>query len=281
MKKLQLILMIIVGFTANAQISLGTGTTAYALPIHTAWNYSYSQQIYFKSEINANNSSNITGIKFHVKPNESISNSALWKIYIGHTSKTSFSSRTDWIPTTSMTEVFSGTVVSANGEITIIFATPFLYNNVDNLVVAVDDDSPGKNGEFPPFYVYSGAANNTVYKWSTTNINPVNFSNGTTTTSTKSRITFLGLTSANLSVSNVLKDKNRIKIYPNPVGDILNISEVLNVKSITVHDLSGRAVKSIVKPESEVNIKELQSGIYILTLDMNDGSKQIIKINKK
>ena len=87
--------------------------------------------------------------------------------------------------------------------------------------------------------------------------------------------------SACLGTSENNKDKNDIKAYPNPFADVLNISDVSNVKSISVVDISGKLVKTFDKPESTLQLRELNSGMYLVILNMKDGSKQTIKAIKK
>ncbi|MFC3161312.1 fibronectin type III domain-containing protein [Chryseobacterium arachidis] len=72
-----------------------------------------------------------------------------------------------------------------------------------------------------------------------------------------------------------------IKVYPNPFIDTLNISDIKNVKSILIIDTAGRLVKSIAKPESTLYLSELKAGMYLVTLQMYDGSKQTIKVLKR
>jgi hypothetical protein len=87
--------------------------------------------------------------------------------------------------------------------------------------------------------------------------------------------------SVNLSTSEAAQVKNNIKAYPNPFADVLNISDVKNVKSILVLDIAGRLVKTIEKPNSALQLGDLKSGMYVVVLNMNDGSKQTIKAIKK
>jgi hypothetical protein len=75
--------------------------------------------------------------------------------------------------------------------------------------------------------------------------------------------------------------KDNVKIYPNPFSDVLNISDVKNVKSISIVDIAGRVVKTIEKPSSSLQLRELNSGMYMVILNMNDGSRQTIKAIKK
>lgn len=86
---------------------------------------------------------------------------------------------------------------------------------------------------------------------------------------------------ASLSTSETAQVKNNVTVYPNPFADVLNISDVKNVKSVSVIDIAGRLIKTIEKPNSALQLGELKSGMYIVVLNMNDGSKQTIKAIKK
>jgi len=90
----------------------------------------------------------------------------------------------------------------------------------------------------------------------------------------------------NFAITSVLSTaesavKNKLQLYPNPFAEVLNISDVKEVKSISIVDISGRAVKSVDKPSSALQLRELNSGMYVVILHMNDGSKQNIKVIKK
>jgi hypothetical protein len=81
-----------------------------------------------------------------------------------------------------------------------------------------------------------------------------------------------------LAVNNV--NKNALSIYPNPFHDILKISDIADVKSISVMDMSGRQVKSL-NPATELNLSSLNSGMYIVNLNMKDGSVKSLKAIKQ
>lgn len=158
--------LLFLSMTLSAQIELGTGSTEVGeAPISTYYGYSYVQQIFTKQEVNANAAGNITGLKFYLDPTLSIANSSEWVVYLGHTTKTSFTSDTDWIPLSELTQVFSGTVTNANGVVEITFATPFAYNNTSNLVIAAEENSAGYDDNLydDAMYVYPGAQNSTLY----------------------------------------------------------------------------------------------------------------------
>jgi hypothetical protein len=82
--------------------------------------------------------------------------------------------------------------------------------------------------------------------------------------------------------TNEIKDtKNSIKVYPNPFSDVLNISDIKNVKNVLVTDIAGRLVKTIANPSSALQLGELKQGMYLVTLEMKDGSRQTVKVIKK
>ncbi|WP_159745589.1 MULTISPECIES: T9SS type A sorting domain-containing protein [Chryseobacterium] len=82
-----------------------------------------------------------------------------------------------------------------------------------------------------------------------------------------------------LAVSDIDKTEN-LSVYPNPFSGILNISDIKGVKSISINDISGREVKSLV-PAREINLSDLKTGLYIVNLKMNDGSIKPFKVIKK
>ena len=60
----------------------------------------------------------------------------------------------------------------------------------------------------------------------------------------------------------------------------MKISDVKGVKSVSITDVAGRLVKTM-KPAAELNVSELKAGLYIVTINMEDGSSKTIKAIKK
>ncbi len=197
MTKFLLSCLLFLSMSLPAQINLGTGSTNIGVaPISTYYGYSYVQQIFTKQEINANAAGNITGLKFYLSPSASIANSSQWIIYLGLTTKSSFVTDSDWIPSSQLTQVFSGTVTNVNGVISVTFPTPFAYNNVSNLVVAAEENSAGydANDYEEAMYVYPGAQNSTLwFRDDYTDPNPASPPATAERASYKSVITFDGL----------------------------------------------------------------------------------------
>lgn len=88
----------------------------------------------------------------------------------------------------------------------------------------------------------------------------------------------VNVTLASAGTSNV--DKNKVTVYPNPFKDVVRISDVSNVKSVSISDLTGRLVRTV-KASSEINLGDLNAGMYLIILHKNDGSTQTVKAIKK
>lgn len=76
--------------------------------------------------------------------------------------------------------------------------------------------------------------------------------------------------------------KAQLKVYPNPVVDILNIESADKVKSVQVFDLTGKSVSShmLNAVKSQINLSKLTSGVYVVNIETEKGI-QSVKIVKK
>jgi len=152
MKKITLLLITFFALTitwqgmAQTQVGTGTSTTSY-FPIYSCYGYTYSQQVYYATEINT--SGDITSLSFYLDPATSTSGSSStdWTIYLGHSTKTEFADTSDWEDVANLTQVYTGTVTfpAVDNWFTVTLDTPFTYNGTDNLVLAVDENQSGYN----------------------------------------------------------------------------------------------------------------------------------------
>ena len=135
-------------------VMIGDGTANQRLPINAYYGYTYSQSIFLQSEINIPGQ-RIEKIYYHWNGYDEAVDSNDWVIYMGHTDLSEFETTTDWLALDDLTEVFDGYVAlpAIDGWIEIILDTPFIYNNVDNLVIAVDENTPSYDGN--NFYFYN------------------------------------------------------------------------------------------------------------------------------
>lgn len=76
-------------------------------------------------------------------------------------------------------------------------------------------------------------------------------------------------------VTSILENfKSNFSLYPNPVGDKLNIDGFMSlaIERIEVRDVKGRLVKAYTKTNRQLNVESLSSGIYLLNIIGKDGS---------
>lgn len=111
-------------------------------PIVPQANFSRSQVIYYKQNLGFRGEINQIRYKKSFA-SASLENSYEWVVKLGHTTLEEFSSTTGFIPNTELTEVFNGTVGGIGDEVVITFTTPFIYNGESNLVVQVQEITPG------------------------------------------------------------------------------------------------------------------------------------------
>ena len=152
-------------------IEIGEGTTTHNyLPTYNYYKYSMTEQIYTAEEIGT--AGTISSIAFY---NEGAEKTRTLDFYLKTTTKTSFSSKTDWVTVAASDKVFSGSVtMAANAWTFVNFSTPFEYDGVSNLVLVADDNT-GAYTSSPHMAcsVYNTSSTQTIYIYSDgTNYNP-------------------------------------------------------------------------------------------------------------
>ncbi|MFW5721382.1 MAG: sugar-binding protein [Bacteroidota bacterium] len=76
---------------------------------------------------------------------------------------------------------------------------------------------------------------------------------------------------------NEVQTNNQIAVYPNPVVDQFFVSE--NVLSVSVYNVIGKKIKYLTP--DDLSIRGLESGMYILNIELEDGNIVTKKILKK
>ena len=149
------LLLAFIGVAKADVVELGGGSTSTNsyLPTYEFYNYSLTQQIYTADEIGT--AGTINSIAFYTAS----SASRTLQVYLVHTTKTAFSSSTDWEVPTSADMVYSGSVTyTSGGWNTLTLSTPFEYNGTDNLCLIVDDNT-GSYVSSIGKYVYNASGN--------------------------------------------------------------------------------------------------------------------------
>ena len=151
-------------FMPSAYTYIGTGTsTSGYVPLYGNYNNSYDQMIYTASQLGLE-ASEITNIGFN--SSAANSNPRTISIYMGHTTKSSFSSNSDFVSINDLTEVYSGTWNITAGWNEFELTTPFDYDGSSNLVIALYSKGSYKS---TTFYYTATSSNQVVYAYSDSN----------------------------------------------------------------------------------------------------------------
>jgi len=69
--------------------------------------------------------------------------------------------------------------------------------------------------------------------------------------------------------------------YPNPVRDVVNLTNQESVTRIRVISLTGRTLIDFKTPQKNINLSHLSKGMYLINFDMKDGKRVARKLVKK
>ncbi|MFD2891440.1 fibronectin type III domain-containing protein [Flavobacterium chuncheonense] len=209
MKKITFLLAFFIASLGFAQAPVGNGVDELqSLPFDPFFGYTYSQSIYYASEINANG--NITSLQWYFSgaAGSTMPDNQNITVYLGHTTKTSFASTTDWEPLAGLTAVYTGGIpVNGPGWVTITFTTPFAYNGTDNLVIAVDENMANYDASSDDFYNTAVSSPRSIF-FRSDSVNP-DPANPPVTGSTLATVSFVpnvilqGITPACIAPTNV------------------------------------------------------------------------------
>jgi len=188
MRKIYLMLLLCFAYLAGSSqttvsIGSGTGTSSY-IPIYYLYDYSYSQTIYSAAELTSGGATSSGMIsKLRYKPTATASTVGKWKnwtVFMGNTSQNGYAATSNYIPSSTLTQVFLGDLpdnVTANTWVELTLSTPFLWDGSSNLVITVLDNTLGW-GNLPSWAGYtaapiSGALNRGIYFYQdNTPVNP-------------------------------------------------------------------------------------------------------------
>lgn len=122
------------------------------MPFVTNETYNYSQQIFLTSELDGAKSINSISLHYAYKMPITKSNCTL---YLANTNLAQFNDTATPLPFSQLTQVFSGDLTFNQGWNEIVLDTPFIYNGIDNLLLAIDDNSGTATYPGDKFYVHN------------------------------------------------------------------------------------------------------------------------------
>lgn len=210
-----------------------TNYAAY-IPSYFYYNYSYSQQIYQASEIGGEGMITSLSLQYFYD----YSRTRTMNIYLGHTSKSSFSNSTDWVPIGDLQLVYSGSITFNNGGtdnwFTINLQNNFEYNGEDNLVLVIDDNTGGSTNSYNKFYTHQAPVDYaTMYAYSSSDLNPNN----------------------SFSASSRISYRNNLKLNGHCVGGNCDRS------NLVVMNVTPNSAKLVYAPGASATAFELQYGV--------------------
>ncbi|MFA7543206.1 MAG: choice-of-anchor D domain-containing protein, partial [Candidatus Cloacimonadaceae bacterium] len=151
---------------------IGEGSSNLYLPVNAYYSYTYSQSIYLQSEIDTQNQ-RIERLAYYWNGAGVGNLSNGWTIYMGHTNQTAFTGTTSWIPLNQLVPVYIGqpNIPATPGWIEVLLTNPFIYNNTENLVIAVHENTPNYDGSAQFFYSTTTPSNRSLRYYSDS-VNP-------------------------------------------------------------------------------------------------------------
>jgi len=92
------------------------------------------------------------------------------------------------------------------------------------------------------------------------------------------------LVSTDVTLNNSAVATTQFSVYPNPATNVINVTNANNsvVNNVAIADINGRTVKTVKfggVAEAQVNISDLASGVYMVTISSDKGTttKKIVK----
>ncbi len=199
--------------TSTGDVTIGSGTSAqYELPLNNYYNYSLTQEIYTVAELGE--AGTITKVAFYVSQNAATRNI---DIYMIPTTKTAFSSTTNWDVMSSVFKVYSGSYTFTTGWNVITLDTPYEYDGVKNINLGVVDNTGScvsSSSSAMRFYVYSTSANRALRVRNDSNPYSVGTSQQISSY-TGSYVT----SNAQVKFTKVLKNNETLAVSPEAIND--------------------------------------------------------------
>src|SRR5690606_30641211 len=79
-----------------------------------------------------------------------------------------------------------------------------------------------------------------------------------------------------------LQFSNNLKVYPNPVKDIVHIEMPNNdIKNVELYNLKGQKLNTFDYGFEHISVGHLSEGVYIFKVTSNNGKTQVLKLVKE
>ena len=154
---------------------VNSSNTSGNLPTNVNYNYTFSQQIYTKDEINVK-AGTIGKIAFKQKGNQPNNPTRNLKVYMQNVQKTSFAKTSDWVSVTDSDKVFEGNVnlMGPGEDFVIELSKQFAYTGEDLLISVYD--CTGNYTAAVAFYTYTADSRSLYVRNDNNPYDPANMS---------------------------------------------------------------------------------------------------------
>lgn len=71
------------------------------------------------------------------------------------------------------------------------------------------------------------------------------------------------------------------KVYPNPFVDYVTVTNASQLSKLVVSNIAGQVVKEVVNPEATIQLNELRSGVYFISLYQDNKVVSTVKLLKR
>ncbi len=250
---------------APCEIEIGTDHQKKNLPLNFNYNNSFSQSIFLQSEINKPGAK-VKKMYFYYNGYNQFVNKREFTIYMKHTSASTLSAWEDITTFDSLTTTILD--LTAEGWYEIDLGQGFVYNNTDNIVIAVNTKKvAGLAVSQQAMYSHHAPQGKLM--------SLVTYSNGSIDLISLPAISAIAYRpnvrfciESNVGIVNSKNNENTIVIYPNPANARITIANInSDIAIIEVLDISGKIVMEIPTNglnQVSVSVSTLSKGIYFI-----------------
>jgi hypothetical protein len=82
-------------------------------------------------------------------------------------------------------------------------------------------------------------------------------------------------------VPDPINNSLEFKVYPNPFVDFVTVTNASELSKVVVSNIAGQVVKEVVNPESTIQLNQLVSGVYFISLYQENVVIKTVKIVKR
>ncbi|MBV6478851.1 MAG: hypothetical protein HGGPFJEG_01608 [Ignavibacteria bacterium] len=254
-------------------VIIGTGTADESYPINRYYNYYRWQTIYLGSEINT--TGQIRKIKFYQNNSVGGVTSENLRVFMKLTTDQLLPTG-NW-DTVGMTMVFNGSITSLSspGWSEISLSTPFMYNNSQNLMIAICRDYQQYVSTYPRYAYSSTTSNYRTRRAQSDTQYPASLTQSYNRANIQLEINLItGMESNTVSIPQVYSLSQN---YPNPFNPETKIKYSLpkqSVVKIKIYDMLGKEVMTLVNGQLNAGSYEatfsgvnLSSGVYFYKME--------------